>query len=207
MSMDGYGYYDGESPIPPLKLLRRLIEAFPLRLLGTHGITHWARVLETGRRLSGAMGAPSRIVEYFSVLHDARREKEGVDRGHGERAAMLVLDLHARSELELSTPEVELLALACRLHSTRQTSAPLLVQLCWDADRLDLARVGTEPDRAQLCTEVARGEIFEWAVERGRLKVKPSLLTDEWQLTIRAGEVLDLQTGAAITSASSGLHG
>jgi uncharacterized protein len=41
------------------------------------------------------------------------------------------------------------------------------IQASWDADRLDLGRVGTTPDPARLCTAAARDpEMFRWAGQR-----------------------------------------
>ncbi len=49
-----------------------------------------------------------------------------------------------------------LLVTACRDHSDGFTRADVTVQTCWDADRLDLGRVGMRPDPGRLCTEAAR---------------------------------------------------
>jgi uncharacterized protein len=41
------------------------------------------------------------------------------------------------------------------------------VQTCWDADRLDLGRVGKRPDPRRLCTPAARDrDVIEWAYRR-----------------------------------------
>ena len=52
--------------------------------------------------------------------------------------------------------ELRLLELACREHSSGRIHADVTVQTCWDADRLDLGRVGIKPNPAYLCTEEAR---------------------------------------------------
>ena len=47
------------------------------------------------------------------------------------------------------------------------TDADLTVQVCWDADRLDLGRVGIEPIPEKLCTEPARdSKMIAWAYRR-----------------------------------------
>ena len=59
------------------------------------------RVAENGRRLAPVTGADPQVVELFAVFHDACREGEGVDRGHGRRGAELQAawnDLVARYE-------------------------------------------------------------------------------------------------------------
>lgn len=53
------------------------------------------------------------------------------------------------------------------LQSDGHTDADITVQTCWDADRLDLGRVGINPAPEKLCTIAARDpEIMEWAYER-----------------------------------------
>ena len=44
--------------------------------------------------------------------------------------------------LGISREEEDLLAYACRHHSGGMIDADITVQACWDADRLDLGRVG-----------------------------------------------------------------
>ena len=41
-------------------------------------------------------------------------------------------------------------------HTFGGREAHLTVQTCWDADRLDLGRVGNRPDPKRLCTDAAR---------------------------------------------------
>jgi uncharacterized protein len=41
------------------------------------------------------------------------------------------------------------------------------VQTCWDADRLDLGRVGIRPVASRLCTPAARApDVIAWAYAR-----------------------------------------
>lgn len=45
--------------------------------------------------------------------------------------------------------------------------ADITVQTCWDADRLDLGRVGIRPDPDRLCTSAAKeSDLLEWAYAR-----------------------------------------
>ena len=43
-----------------------------------------------------------------------------------------------------------------RLHSDGHIEGDPVLRACWDADRLDLWRVGIEPDPQRLCTAHAR---------------------------------------------------
>jgi uncharacterized protein len=91
---------------------------------------------------------------------------DGIDPEHGHRAAefaMTLRDLH----LTLDDDEFRLLQMACRGHSEGLLEADVTVMTCWDADRLDLGRVGIRPDPRYLCTPVAReASMIEWAYER-----------------------------------------
>ena len=103
------------------------------------------------------------------MLHDSQRCHEGRDRDHGPRAAQFVRRLQAEGTLELSSTDLDLLMLACEGHSEGIREAPLIVQVCWDADRLDLVRVGIRPEPKRLCTVPARNPGYltfagEWSI-------------------------------------------
>jgi uncharacterized protein len=51
---------------------------------------------------------------------------------------------------------MDLLAHACRYHSDGRSLGDATVLTCWDADRLDLGRVGIAPRADRLCTAAAR---------------------------------------------------
>jgi uncharacterized protein len=71
--------------------------------------------------------------------------------------------------LRLADEQLELLAFACAHHTDGLTEADVTVQTCWDADRLDLGRVGIVPNPEQLCTPAARvPAIRDWAWKRSR---------------------------------------
>ena len=56
---------------------------------------------------------------------------------------------------------------ACREHSDGRLHGDLTVRTCWDADRLDLGRVGIRPDPDRLSTPHARDEgLIRVAYER-----------------------------------------
>ena len=122
---------------------------------GYHGKDHWLRVLRNGRSLAAMTGANLQVVELFAVLHDSQRENEGYDPDHGRRAAVYARTLQ-KVWFNLTDPELDLLCEACHYHSDGLILADLTVQVCWDADRLDLGRVGIRPDKRYLCTETAK---------------------------------------------------
>jgi len=134
-------------------LLQHLRSQFSLDWHGLHGISHWARVRTNGLMLAKENEANPHVVELFSFFHDARRISEHGDADHGPRGAQLATQLHGRY-FEATPEEMDLLRYACVHHSDGLTTGHITVLTCWDADRLDLARVGITP-RA-LCTDAAR---------------------------------------------------
>ena len=147
-------------------LIAHIKEQFLLDWHGVHGISHWARVQVIGRRLAKHSGANLNVVELFSFLHDSQRQSEGTDPEHGLRAAQWIASLNGRF-FTLEDEELQLLQTACEDHSKGYTDADITVCTCWDADRLDLGRVGIKPDPAHLCTDIARDKsTIEWAFGR-----------------------------------------
>jgi uncharacterized protein len=133
---------------------------------GIHGVAHWERVRENGLRLSGLTGARTDVIEFFAYFHDACRLNDGRDPEHGARGAELAR-LLAGSAFDLDSEGVGLLVEACAGHTHGTAAAEITVATCWDADRLDLARVGTWPRPERLCTDAARDPaIIDWACER-----------------------------------------
>jgi uncharacterized protein len=53
---------------------------------------------------------------------------------------------------------------------------------CWDADRLDLGRVGIQPKPELLCTDTAR-ELLPWAHERATSDHVPTDVLASWGMT------------------------
>lgn len=153
-------------------LLEVALADFPLRRSDEHGPTHWARVKVHGLTLARHYGVNPAIPALFALFHDCRRENEYEDPGHGPRAADLIEELAQRGRFpQLSTIEIGWLQRACAQHSDGYIDAPRAVQVCWDADRLDLGRVGIRPNPARLCTELAREDhvrarAYQWS--RGR---------------------------------------
>ena len=57
-----------------LKLIvHAVLEDYALPWHGTHGVSHWARVLENGLRLAEVTGADVDVVQLFAILHDSQR--------------------------------------------------------------------------------------------------------------------------------------
>ena len=106
------------------------------------------------------------LVTLFALFHDARRINEDHDPGHGHRGADLARKL--RGEFyDLSDDRFDLLVEACSRHTDGRTDGDVTVQTCWDADRLDLGRVGVRPWPERLCTDTAKDpDMIDWAHRR-----------------------------------------
>jgi uncharacterized protein len=151
---------------------------------GRHGIVHWARVLENGRRLYEINGARPRVVELFALFHDSGRVTEKRDPGHGLRGAELARALRGKM-FDLEDDEFDLLYEACARHTDGDIEADLTIQTCWDADRLDLGRVSIIPEPSRLCTDAARDKaVLDWAYRRSVINDLPSLIREEWGIVI-----------------------
>ena len=151
---------------------------------GTHGISHWARVLENGRLIASRTEANLHVVELFSVFHDSRRLTEKRDPNHGQRGADLAVALRG-TYFDVSDEEFNLLYDACVRHTDGETMADITIQTCWDSDRLDLGRVNIIPHSDKLCTLAAKDpDVIAWALKRSVERFEPELMMTEWGINI-----------------------
>lgn len=168
-------------------LVQAILEQYQLDPLGTHGLVHWARVCSNGLYLSDREGIDTEVVELFALLHDACRWDEGQDHEHGLRAETLAMQFRGQ-HFDLGDADFELLLTACRLHSEGLLHADPVVEVCWDADRLDLSRIHVQPMPGLLCTASGR------AIALGDDELPPcgedAFLANNWGVT-ESGEILD----------------
>ena len=166
------------------ELIQTILNEYQLHWKGVHGIAHWARVLENGLRLASCTGARIPVVALFAVFHDSRRTNENKDPGHGRRGADFARRLNGKA-FHLPYEDLHLLETACSYHTHTIPSDDITVQTCWDADRLDLGRVGIVPDPKYLFTNVAKQpELLNWAYERSRLRYEPKICK-AWSISAR----------------------
>lgn len=118
-----------------------------------HGEEHWRCVAATGLALATSHGEADRVLTFcFGLLHDARRENDSLDPGHGRRAALFAGELRDEGMLTLDDGRFGVLDEALRLHADGATSDDPTIGTCWDADRLHLPRVHVQPDPRLLST-------------------------------------------------------
>lgn len=128
----------------------------------THGLPHWQRVERNGILLSMEKHAgvyqfnknvKLNVIRAFAYLHDKWRVDNYSDLEHGARAAKMLCGIRDSILSELDDEEFYLLETACRLHTTTHKTGNLTIDICFDADRLDLNRVGIIPDPSRMATE------------------------------------------------------
>ena len=112
----------------------------------------------------------SRPAPVISYLHDKCRIDNGRDIEHGKRAAIMINGIRHTLLKELTDNEFELLSKACKLHTTTLRTGNPTIDTCFDADRLDLERVGIIPYPNKMATSKGQyyaknlGEFYDLAV-------------------------------------------
>lgn len=122
-----------------------------------HGLPHWSRVWANGQEIAkrhhgGASSINLDVIAWFAFLHDSCRLNDHGDPGHGPRASQLASRLREQGVIVMAEKEFLHLCLAMEDHSKGIMEGPPVVRICWDADRLDLLRVGVIPDPKRMCT-------------------------------------------------------
>ena len=117
-----------------------------------HGIEHWDRVFANGQQLA-AWNVNLVVVGLFAYLHDFCRENDGEDIEHGPRAAEFIDTVRDTLLKDVCDEDIHLLKEACRLHTIVCKTGNPTIDACFDADRLDLGRVGIIPDPERMATE------------------------------------------------------
>jgi uncharacterized protein len=129
-----------------------------------HGEQHWRTVCANGLWLAEPLdGADTFVIFLFALLHDSMRLNDSVDPQHGPRAAAFATELHGEGLLGTTPAQLESLRFACFEHTNGLVSKDPTVGCCWDADRIDLPRVGIWPDPALFSTARAH----EWRPNTG----------------------------------------
>ena len=175
----------------------------------THGLPHWQRVERNGILLSVENGKLRediniKVVRFFAYLHDKCRLNDLADLEHGVRAADMLPTIRDTILKDFTDEEVALLEKACRYHTTEQRTGIPTVDVCFDADRLDLGRVGIVPNPKRMATEqgtyyaanlhLMENIIYKVATQPLRQKV-----------VVLTGAGISAESGLATFRASNGL--
>jgi uncharacterized protein len=121
-----------------------------------HGIGHWDRVYANGQKLLTPEVNPL-VVGLFAYLHDCCRSDDGDDPDHGARVAIFIDAVRNTLLKDVCDDDLVLLKEACRLHTVAHKTGNPTIDACFDADRLDLGRVGVTPNPDRLATEKGKG--------------------------------------------------
>ena len=139
-------------------LIDKIKKDFKIDFSGNHGINHWKRVYENTQILSSYYKIESDVFELFALLHDSKRENENIDKYHGKRASVFVQELLDNNYISLDSQDTKRLIYACANHTSSDKKNPLfndiIVQICFDSDRLDIGRVGYDVDKKYLALEL-----------------------------------------------------
>lgn len=133
-------------------LKRYLKKNFVLPQDSLHGPIHWQKVESIGMAMARKNGADQEVVRLFAWLHDSCRKNENHDEKHGERAAKLAKRIRGK-HFKLTDKQFEKLHFACKNHAHGMVCEDVTVGTCWDADRLDLGRVGIKPEPEYMSTK------------------------------------------------------
>jgi uncharacterized protein len=136
------------------KLLRTIIDKFYLKDSYIHGVPHWSRVFYYGHHLSEDSYKHKENIAYFSIFHDSRRFNDGEDPEHGLRGADFFREFD--KIIHIPNEQKEIIYEACKVHNYLKQSDDLSVGLCLDSDRLDLWRVGIEPNDDYLHLDLSK---------------------------------------------------
>lgn len=167
------------------RMVKSVLADYVLPVNGIHGPQHWLRVLENGLQLAARTpGADAAVVELFALLHDSKRVNEDHDAAHGWRAANFVRLLAEKGLLKLEGPRMIRLLEACEFHEHGHVSSDPTIGCCWDADRLELSRLGIRPQSRYLSTDAANDILVqEQAWKRGRGWLSIPDLARRWWIT------------------------
>lgn len=124
---------------------------------GIHGPLHWAVVERNALYLAEKNNVNPTLVSLFALFHDSCRVNDNHDPEHGPRAAVYALEL--REQVQGLLPDdanFERLLEACKGHTQIIHHKDPAIAVCWDADRLDLGRVGIAPHPKYLNTDEAK---------------------------------------------------
>lgn len=163
--MDGQIDITAPQAIPDIdRLVEAVEERSPLHASYIHGDQHWRAVAEVGLRLlADERKADPVVVLLFAIFHDAMRQNENDDPGHGQRGAELAQELHGRF-FRLPPERLGLLIEACSGHSEIRFSDDPTIGVCLDSDRLNLWRLGMTPEAKYLSTDAAlEDELQHWS--------------------------------------------
>jgi uncharacterized protein len=133
------------------------VSQFKLPSSSIHGLDHWERVSANGLKICETEPEADRVVvECFAYLHDCERQSDGHDPEHGPRAAVYCATIRGTLLKALTDQQFTQLVFAIKHHTEGGVFSDDTIGSCWDADRLDLSRVGISPSVSFMSTKTGR---------------------------------------------------
>lgn len=135
-----------------------LRESHTLNILQSrmHGLDHWWRVWKNSLLISSNdRSVDMEVVAMFALFHDSMRFNDNEDPAHGMRGFRLwerCKQVSPGIERIFHHGQEELFFEAIVEHNSGQCATNPTIAVCWDADRLDLPRVGIWPDTRFMST-------------------------------------------------------
>lgn len=117
-----------------------------------HGLAHWQQVERNGLLLAKETEADIVVVRLFALFHDSKRANDGFDMEHDPRGAEFAKTCFEEHRLDITQEQFEKLYHACKFHTTEPRSGDATIDTCYDADRLDLGRVGITLNPSKMAT-------------------------------------------------------
>ena len=117
-----------------------------------HGLTHWQQVERNGLLLATETGADTNVMRLFALFHDSKRVDDNYDEKHGPRGAEFAKTCFEEHRFDIGKEQVDKLYHACKVHTTEPRSGDATIDTCYDADRLDLGRVGLKLNPSKMAT-------------------------------------------------------
>lgn len=130
-----------------------------------HGMEHWKRVERNGLLLA-TEDVNVNVVRLFAYLHDHKRLSDGWDLEHGQRAAENMDNLRHTLLEGLTDEEFGMLRRACMEHTITERTGVPTIDACFDADRMDLPRVGYMPDPDRMASALGAAYARHGVVQR-----------------------------------------
>jgi uncharacterized protein len=121
-----------------------VVEHSPVSPQSIHGINHWKRVERNALYLARGTNIKDDVLRLFAIFHDSHRHNDDIDPGHGHRGAEFAKELRDQLFVIDDLGFGQLIE-ACSWHTDRIFHQDQTIAICWDADRLDLGRVGITP--------------------------------------------------------------
>lgn len=126
-------------------LVKAVLERKHYVEFSVHGLSHWQRVERNGLYLAERESGDKVVVSLFALFHDSQRINDFDDPNHGERGAALAKEFFEASYLPISKEQFDFLHEACCGHTEELFHENPTIKCSWDADRLDLTRIGVLP--------------------------------------------------------------